>query len=142
MSRRYFSWMLVAALAGLAAACGGTKATKVGAPVTVTKPTALEAIVAAPQSFEGQMVRVEGVVKAACQGMGCWVEVQDAKGATFIAKSLDESILVPKDCAGRKVVVQGVVTALPGEHQDHPEPTDHVCPRPEYVLATQGIELR
>ncbi len=61
----------------------------------------------------------------------------------LLAKSLDESVLVPKDCAGRRVVVQGVVTALPAEHKAEPQPTDgHACPRPEYVIATQGIELK
>jgi hypothetical protein len=105
----------------------------------------IAALAAAPETYTGQTVRLEGTVKAVCQGMGCWVEVEDAKGATFIARSLDHSILLPADCTGKHVVVQGVVTAMePGEH-DEPADTEtspHACPKPEYVVATQGAVVR
>jgi hypothetical protein len=125
--------------------CGGPEQAKVavGAPVTVDRPVSLVSLAASPESFAGETVRLEGTVKAVCQGMGCWVEVQDAKGASFIARSLDESVLLPKDCVGRKIVVQGVVTALPQEaHEEPAEAAGHVCPKPEYVVATQGAMLR
>ena len=135
--------IVAALLVGGALGCGGTKALHVGAPVTVDKPVSIAALAEAPESFAGQTVLLEGTVKAVCQGMGCWVEVQDAKGASFLARSLDDSVLLPKDCAGRKVAVQGVVTAMPQEA--HTEPTEaagHVCPKPEYVVATSGATLR
>jgi hypothetical protein len=74
------------------------------------------------------------------------VEVASARGGSFLAKSLDESVLLPKDCAGRKIVVQGVVTALPapgaGAHQHtEKEAEGHTCPAPSYVVATRGVEL-
>jgi len=142
--------VLVAALAAALLSaqlvgCGGPDKAKVavGAPVTVEKPVSLASLVESPESFAGETVRLEGTVKAVCQGMGCWVEVQDAKGTSFIARSLDESVLLPKDCVGRKIVVQGVVTALPQEVKEEPaEAVGHVCPKPEYVVATQGAMLR
>lgn len=142
--------LVVVALAAvvLGLACGARKEgshapQSFGAAVTVKEATPLATVVEAPATLVGQTIRVEGTVKAACQGRGCWVEVQDAKGATFIARSLDETILVPKDCVGRKIVVQGVVTALPAEIKEEPQPADgHACPRPNYVLATQGIQLK
>jgi hypothetical protein len=96
-------------------------------------------------------VRLEGTVKSVCQGKGCWAEVVAPDGSTFLAKSLDDTILLPTDCAGRRIVVQGTVTSLgpAGDAEAHAEEhahgevaEGHVCPRPAYVVATEGIELR
>jgi hypothetical protein len=137
-------------LAGLLAAatmfallgCGGAPATKVGAPVTVREPVAIDALAAAPATFAGQTVRLEGTVKSVCQGSGCWVEVEDKKGATFLAKSLDHSILLPTDCEGKRVVVQGVVTEMKPEDAEHQESGDGSCPSPTYVVVTQGAVVK
>ncbi|MBI5709129.1 MAG: DUF4920 domain-containing protein [Candidatus Eisenbacteria bacterium] len=114
----------------------------VGAAVTVKKPVNIAKLAKKPERFAGKTVRLEGKVKAVCQGMGCWVEVEDAKGASFIARSLDESVLLPKDCAGRWIVVQGKVTTLPQAAKEEARPEDHACPRPEYVVSTEGAELK
>ena len=146
------------AIAGaLAAGCArqesasNTRASlRVGTPITVTKPVGVAALAASPDKFLGQVVRIEGTVKNVCQGMGCWAEVAGPDGSTFMAKSLDESVLLPTDCAGRRIVVQGKVTTLgpAGDAEAHAEEhagenvEGHVCPRPDYVLATEGIELQ
>lgn len=113
-----------------------------GAPVTVQKPTNLQKLSKSPAKFQGQTLRIEGTVKEVCQGAGCWVEVVDAKGASFIARSLDESVLLPKDCKGQKVVVQGLLTTMPQKKKEHEEGAEaHACPAPAFVLSTTGIEL-
>ena len=113
---------------------------RAGAPITVKKPVRIQKLAKHPAKFEGKVLRLEGTVKNVCQGRGCWVNVEDANGVTFMAKSLDESVLLPKDCAGRKVIVQGVVTSLPHTHDEATE-EGHACPAPRFVLATQGVEL-
>ncbi len=152
-----------------------------GAPITVTEAVDIAALAKDPASFAGKTVRLEGTVKEVCQGRGCWVEVVDAKGASFMAKSLDESILLPKNCAGRGIIVQGVVTTLGGEekaeakteakteakegsetaaaeghaamHEGHEAKeggkdageagvAPHECPRPTFVVSTQGVRLK
>ncbi len=119
-----------------------TENQRFGAPVVEKKAASIAKLAKKPASFAGRTLRIEGVVKDVCQGQGCWVEVQDAKGATFIAKSLDESILLPKDCKGQRIVVQGIVQALPAKGHDHEAGTPaHDCPTPTYVLSTQGAEL-
>ncbi len=119
----------------------GPGALKVGSAVTVEQTLPLADLAGAPERFVGQTVRIEGIVSKVCQGMGCWAEVKSADGTTFLAKSLDESVLLPKDCAGRKIVVQGVVTALPATLAEEPIPEGHECPRPSYLVATAGVEL-
>lgn len=130
------------ALADAPAATG--EAQKFGAPVTETKAVELAKLIKKPAMFADKTVRIEGTVKDVCQGQGCWIEVRDAKGRTFIAKSLDESVLVPKDCKGQKVVVQGVFTSKAAKGHDHSHEAAeaaHDCPSPTWVLDTKGVEL-
>jgi len=106
-------------------------------------------MVAHPDQYVGQVVRIEGTVSSVCKGSGCWVELRSTEGATIMAKSADHSILVPTDCEGRRIVVQGTMTAIPQDpadsHGDHghaegaEEP--HECPAPAYLVSTSGIEL-
>lgn len=140
-----FAASLAASLLALAlasAAFAGAEPAKFGAAVTVKKSVPVAKLAAAPAKFEGKTVRIEGTVADVCQGRGCWVRVKDDKGQLFLAKSLDETVLLPKDCAGQYVVVQGVVTALKAKPHEHAEGEGHECPTPEFVVATQGIELR
>jgi hypothetical protein len=120
-----------------------------GTPVTVKKAVDLGKLEKKPARFTGKTVKLEGTVKEVCQGRGCWIEIEGANGATFLAKSLDESVLVPMDVQGWKVIVQGVVTKLNAKghegHQGHshePGVAAHSCPAPSYVVATQGVELK
>ena len=112
-----------------------------GAAVKVKAPVNVAQLAARPEKFKGKTVRLEGTVKNVCQGMGCWVEVADDQGTSFMARSLDESVLLPKDCKGWHVVVQGRVVVLPAKVKQEAEPADHACPKPEYVVSTSGVEL-
>ena len=134
---------LLVAGAALAAAekPGDTGVQKFGSRIKVKKSVDVAALAQDPGQFSGKKVRIEGTVKDVCQGKGCWVEVE-AGGASFMARSLDEKVLVPKDCKGWSIVVQGVVKALPRAAKEEAVPEGHACPRPEWVLATQGVELR
>jgi hypothetical protein len=147
--KRSLRWLLFAGCALLiagSAVAGEVKTDnsgmqKFGAPVTAKKAVDIAKLSKDPARFAGRKVRLEGTVKEVCQGKGCWVEVESG-GASFLARSLDESVLLPKDCKGRRVVVQGVVKALPRTVKEEPKEEGHACPRPEWVVATQGIELR
>ncbi len=127
------------------AATAGTQ--RYGAPITVRKSTQFAKVAKQPAKFEGKVIRLEGVVANVCQGAGCWIEIE-SKGAKFLAKSLDESVLVPNDCKGQTVVVQGVLTAKSGtgheghDHAAHAGAEAHECPTPTYLLSTQGVELK
>ncbi len=132
--------VLAAAFVVAPARAGDDGTQRFGAKITAKQPVDIAALAATPEKFKGKVVRLEGTVKEVCQGRGCWVEVADAKGASFLARSLDEKVLVPKDCKGRKVVVQGKVTTLPSKVKAE-QAEGHACPKPEWVVATQGIEL-
>ena len=136
--------LLVACVVALPAIAGDAapEVQKFGTTVTEKKPVNLAKLAKAPAKFKGKTVRLEGVVKEVCQGRGCWIEVEGAKGVSFLAKSLDESVLVPKDCKGQTVVVQGVVTAMPAQAHEHAAAEEgHACPQPTWVVSMLGVEL-
>ncbi len=124
--------------------CCASGAQKFGAAITVKKCTPVAKLAKDPARLAGRKIKIAGAVKEVCQGRGCWVEVE-AEGVSFIARSLDESVLLPRDCKGRMVVVQGVVKPLPpAAKAEEPAAGEaaHACPKPEWVLATEGVELR
>jgi hypothetical protein len=113
-----------------------------GTAITEKKPVKFAKLVHSPSKFRGRTVRLEGVVKEVCQGAGCWIKVESPKGETFLVKSLDESVLVPMDCQGQSVVVQGVVTTMPAPAHEHSEDEDgHSCPAPTWVVSMLGVQL-
>ncbi len=112
-----------------------------GGAVHARTPVDINLLVTTPEKLKGKTVLLDGVVKDVCQGAGCWVEVQDANGASFIARSLDESILLPKDCKGQHIRLEGVVMALPQKVKDEKPEEGHACPKPNYVVSTKGVQL-
>ena len=137
-----FTVILIALLISLFAVAALAEPVAVGAEITVKKPVKLAKLAKSPEKFVGKTIRIEGTALKVCQGAGCWVEVSDGKGVTFLAKSLDESVLLPKDSAGRSIVVQGVVTKMAPKTHDHEhEGEGHECPVPTFLISTQGALL-
>ena len=112
-----------------------------GAAITEKKPVKLAKLAKSPSKYKGKTVRLEGRVKDVCQGQGCWIEIESKDGKTFLAKSLDESVLVPKNSKGQNVVVQGVVTQMPPKPHEHHGEEGHSCPAPTWVVSMLGVEL-
>jgi hypothetical protein len=92
-----------------------------GAGVTLESATPLADVIAKPAAFAGQTVRVEGVVTAVCEHMGCWMTLAPAgtpKGAPTLRLKVDDGVIVfPVSAKGKTAVAQGVVEALAGD--DH-----------------------
>ncbi len=145
---------LLALSALLLAGCGGSdeeaKASAEGSwsggvEMTIAEATTLADLGKAPAEYVGEALRLEGEVVAVCQGTGCWVELSDKDGNKFYARSMDESILFPTDCMGKKAVVQGTVIAIPptgrDDHEEGSEEGDHYCPEPTYMLSIEAAKL-
>jgi Domain of unknown function (DUF4920) len=53
-------------------------------------------------------IKVTGTVNAVCQAKGCWMNIASEKGETpMLVKFKDYAFFMPKDLAGKKVVMQG-----------------------------------
>lgn len=105
---------------------------KLGAGVTVAAVTPLASVAARPASFEGQTIRVDGVVTAVCEVAGCWMALaasQDAQSPTVRFKVDDGVVVFPVSARGRRASAQGVVERIAvddahgreaaAEHADH-----------------------
>lgn len=132
MTRRQMVWGLALAGTWLAAAPGWaeTPGKVYGAGVSLDSVVAVKALLEQPDRYVGKTVRVDGVVSAVCQSMGCWLEISDpAIGRGIRFKVQDGVIVFPKDAAGRKASAQGVFEQIATSpvreaHQEHAKAKD------------------
>lgn len=77
-----------------------------GQKINPTNPSDTEVFVSEvgemPQKF-----KVEGVVEEVCQMKGCWLTLQNDKGANIRVTFKDYGFFVPKGISGKKVIVEG-----------------------------------
>ncbi len=59
------------------------------------------------QDKDSMAVKVVGTVDAVCQMKGCWMNITEVDKPEMMVKFKDYGFFVPKDIAGRKVVMQG-----------------------------------
>jgi hypothetical protein len=111
----------------VAGACSSTaslpKGERVGEEVQPQTPVHFAVVQASPQEYFGKPILVEGTVKAVCQKMGCWMQIEDG-GHLAIVRWKDGcggKYAFAKDAAGRKVLVQGVLSP---NHMEETE-TEH-----------------
>jgi hypothetical protein len=111
----------------------------------------LAELLAKPRVHDGKTVRVEGVVRKACQRKGCWMELAEGeKGAGVRVTFKDYGFFVPVDSAGALARVEGVVkvSELSEDMAKHYESEGAIVPRGgdgkprEVQLVATGVELR
>lgn len=84
-----------------------------GEALTLTEPVSIAAIHEDPESFEGQVVCVEGTVTEVCPMRGCWVDLADAEGGATIRVKVDDGVIVfPLSAKGRSARVEGTVQKI------------------------------
>ena len=88
-----------------------------GDGVSLEKATPIADLMAAPASFEGQTVRVEGEINAVCENMGCWMMLQD--GAAEVRIKVDDGVIVfPLEAIGQRGAAQGEVSVKTMERSE------------------------
>jgi hypothetical protein len=124
VSRRALPWMLLAifVLAGPAQA-----AETYGGGVTVTETTSIGKILADPDAFVGQKIRIEGEVTDVCPMKGCWMEIAEPEGDRIRVKVEDGVIIFPKDAKGKRAVAEGVLEALPMDREEYVRWMSHLA---------------
>ncbi len=80
---------------------------KLGKPLTLTEPTAIDKILASPEKYEGQVVQVKGPVRDLCREMGCWMEIGAPAGKSIRIKVEDGVIVFPKESIGKTAIAEG-----------------------------------
>ena len=54
-------------------------------------------------------VKVSAKITEVCQKKGCWMDVELAEGKLMTVRFKDYGFFVPKDCAGKTTVIDGMV---------------------------------
>jgi glucose/arabinose dehydrogenase len=90
-----------------------------GKGVSAADRTPIADLLAKPDSFVDQVVRVEGIATKVCEHRGCWVEI--AQDGTSMRVKVDDGVIVfPREIMGSRVAAEGVFTKKVVKH--HPEP--------------------
>lgn len=86
---------------------GETFGEEVDAGTVVTYPE----LISQMNGQDSMVVTVRGTVDAVCQMKGCWMDiVSDEVPESMKVRFKDYGFFVPKDIAGREVIMQGVAT--------------------------------
>jgi hypothetical protein len=89
-----------------------------GAGVKIKEATPIEKLLTNSKDYIGKTVRIEGVVTAVCDKMGCWMDLRDEKadektGKTLRLKVEDGGpIKFPMAAKGKKASAEGVFEAV------------------------------
>lgn len=108
------SFMVLPAALGLmlAIGCSAPKGAAFGEKMTVLpkKTVRVASVIENPTKYEGQRIRVEGVVDSVCVHKGCWINLAEKPGAKplFVKFTCPvDGRLIPMDAMGKTAFVEG-----------------------------------
>jgi hypothetical protein len=84
---------------------------KFGKGVSLTEATSIKALYEAPEKFVGKTIRIDGVVTAVCEEMGCWMalgETDKAADTIRLKVDHDSGIVFPLAAKGKAASAEGV----------------------------------
>jgi len=97
---------------GAAATAQADKPQVFGAGVAATDTVLISTLLASPDAYVDQTIRVKGTAVAVCAHRGCWVNLaSDTEGQTLRVKVTDGAIVFPPDLVGDTLLAEGVWTA-------------------------------
>ena len=93
---------------------------KFGKGVSLTEATSIKALYESPAKFVGKTIRVDGVVTAVCEEMGCWMalgESEKSEDTIRLKVDHDGGIVFPLSAKGKAASVEGVFEKI-GDGKD------------------------
>ena len=157
MSFRSYSLAGLGLLA-FAFACASPEApfTQYGEPLTLTETTSVSAVLADPDAYVGEHLRVEGTVVGVCEMRGCWMAVAGENDGEELRVKVEDGVIVfPMTAMGLHARVEGVMEKIEltmeealaqAEHQaeEHGtefDPSSVTGPTVTYQLRGLGAEI-
>lgn len=112
MRRTVAAFVIVIAVAGLAVA-GQPAGTSYGSGVTIAEPTPIATLLATPEGFVGQKVRVDGVITGVCEKRGCWMQLTDPDTGQGVRIKVEDGVIVfPYESMGHRAAAEGTFEAV------------------------------
>jgi len=84
---------------------------KFGKGVSLPEATSIKALYESPDKFVGKTIRIDGVVTAVCEEMGCWMalgETDKAENTVRLKVDHDAGIVFPIAAKGKTASAEGV----------------------------------
>lgn len=109
MVRAWRVGVAMALVAGLTLAAKSDE--KFGKGVELKEATPIKALYASPEKYVGKTIRVDGVVTAVCQEMGCWMalgESEKAEDTIRLKVEHEGAIVFPISAKGKQASAEGV----------------------------------
>ena len=123
MNRVLRGALVVMAVVGLVAAAPVADET-LGKGVTLKEATPLKALFETPEKFVGKTIRLDGVVTAVCEEMGCWMalgESEKSENTVRLKVSHDGKIVFPVSSKGKAASAQGVFVKVSATDKESKE---------------------
>lgn len=141
--------LIAAALVALAVPVMAEE-TKLGAGITLAEATPVTALVDHPDQYVGKKIRVDGVVTAVCQEMGCWMAIaaEDKTGVPSVRVKVEDGVIViPASAKGKKASAEGVFELIASSDAHGKEAAqENVKQNPKasakYQLKGTGVVIR
>jgi hypothetical protein len=101
----------------------------IGKGVTLTEATPIQKLYQQPADFVGKTIRVDGVVSAVCEAMGCWMAIADVVDDTKVVRfKVDHGagIVFPISAKGKAASAEGLFEKIaPGDAEAREAAAEH-----------------
>lgn len=124
--RSVLTWGLLFGLIAMSAPLAAGTGQVLGAGVGDTKVVPIAKLLADPEAYVGQQVKVRGAVTDVCPRAGCWIDIGQGKN-TIRFKVNDGEIVFTKEMRGDKVVAEGVLTRMELTHEQAVDHARHLA---------------
>jgi Domain of unknown function (DUF4920) len=94
---------------------------KLGKGVELAEATPIKALYETPDKFVGKTIRVDGIVTAVCEEMGCWMALgADAKAEQVVRFKVghDAGITFPVSARGKAASAEGVFEKIAADDKE------------------------
>jgi hypothetical protein len=117
-----------------------------GAGVKLSDTTAIKALYESPEKFIGKTIRIDGVVSAVCEEMGCWLALATVeKPDQTVRFKVDEGggIVFPVSAKGKKASAEGVFQKIAATDKDAVEAAkEQTAKQPAAPAFTQTYQVK
>lgn len=117
-----------------------------GAGIKQTEATPIKALYENPKAFVGKTIRIDGVVTAVCESMGCWMALAPADNPDQTVRfkvDHDAGIVFPISARGKKASAEGVFEAIAtGDREANEAAKEQTAAQPKGAEFGQKYQIK
>lgn len=142
---RRVAWVLAFGLVTSAAVWAAADET-FGTGVKLTEATPIKSLYDHPKAFVGKTIRLDGVVTAVCEAMGCWMALAPADQPDQTVRfKVDHGagIVFPLSARGKKASAEGVFEAIAeADHEANEAAREQTAAQPKGAEFGKNYQIK